>query len=180
LSGGSDAAVWQAGEKTEEGTRLPGIGHKSVVALREIGLLETIRESERGLLRDGGTAVGDGSAVASDTNYAILHLKDVWFHHHRQGAAQQGEQPPATIADMDRATRRAARQALAESAATDYRDLSLTMKEEGGKTYACNAAGERVGQVSPKTAAHVQDGQTVTLRYAVGRGGNLEAVVVRS
>jgi hypothetical protein len=180
LSGGSDAAVWQAGEKTEEGTRLPGIGHKSVEALREIGLLENIRESEMGLLREGATAVGDGTAVASDTNYAILHLKDVWFHHHRQGAAQRGEQPPGSMADMDRAARQAARQTLGERAATDYRDLSLTIKEEGGKTYAYTAAGERVGQVSPKTAAQVQDGQTVTLRYAVGRGGNLEAVVVRS
>jgi hypothetical protein len=169
LSGGSDAAVWQAGEKTEEGVRLPGIGHKSVVALREIGLLETIRESERGLLRDGGTA------VAPDTDYTILRLKDAWFHHHRQEA----EHPPASIADMDKEARRVARQTLAERAATDYRDLSLNIKEENGKTYAYTAAGERVGRVSPETAVQVQDGQTVTLRYALGRGGDLEAVVVR-
>ena len=51
LSGGSDAAVWQAGEKTPDG-RLPGIGHKAVEALREIGLLAEASGDGAGLLRD--------------------------------------------------------------------------------------------------------------------------------
>ncbi len=173
LSGGSDAAVWQAGEKNEAGERLPGIGHKSVAALREIGLLENIRESERGLLREGGTAVGHGKPVAHETDYTILHIQEAWFHHHRQ----QAEQPPTSMGDMNRQTRQAARQALAEHAPTAYRDMRLYIKEESGRKVAYTAAGERVGQVTSATAVQVKDGQTITLRYALGRGGDLQAVV---
>ena len=173
LSGGSDAAVWQAGEKNEEGVRLPGIGHKSVAALREIGLLERIQESEHGLLRDGGTAVGHGKAVGQGTDYTILHIQEAWFHHHRQ----QAKLPPTSMGEMNRQTRQAARQALAEHAPAEYRNMRLYIKEESGRKVAYTAAGERVGQVSPQTAVRVQDGQTLTLRYALGRGGDLQAVV---
>jgi hypothetical protein len=76
----------------KRGCGLPGIGHKSVAALREIGLLENIRESERGLLREGGTAVTEPAEV--NTDYAILHIQEAWFHHHRQ----QAEQPPTAWA----------------------------------------------------------------------------------
>lgn len=175
LSGSSDAAVWLAGEKNEEGVRLPGIGHKSVAALREIGLLENIRESDRGLLREGGTAVTEPAEV--NTDYAILHIKEAWFYDYRQQAVQQGENAPAAIADVGKQARRAARQALAENAPAQYRNMRLYIKEESGKTYTYTAAGERVGQVSPATAVHVRDGQTVTLRCALGRGGDLQAVV---
>jgi len=171
LSGGSDAAVWQAGEKTEEGVRVPGIGHKSVAALREIGLLESIRESEHGLLREGG--IGVTEPVEVDTDYAILHIQEAWFHHHRQ----QAKQPPTNMGEMNRQTRQAARQALAEHAPAEYRNMRLYIKEESGRKVAYTAAGERVGQVSLQTAVHVQDGQTLTLRYALGRGGDLQAVV---
>jgi len=82
------------------------------------------------------------------------------------------------MGDMNRQTRRAARQTLTENAPVDYRDMRLYIKEESGKTYAYTAACERVGQVSPQTAVHVQDGQTITLRYALGRGGDLQAVVI--
>ena len=128
--------------------------------------MENIRESERGLLREGGTAVSHG------TDYTILHIQEAWFHHHRQ----QAKQPPTSMGDMNRQTRWAARQALAENAPAEYRNMRLYIKEESGKTYAYTAKGERVGQVSPQTAVQVQDGQTI--RYALGRGGDLQAVVI--
>ncbi|MGB4870040.1 MAG: hypothetical protein WBP47_08320, partial [Candidatus Promineifilaceae bacterium] len=130
-----------------------------------------IRESERGLLREGGTAVTE--PVAVDTDYTILHIQEAWFHHHRQ----QAEQPPRSMGDMNRQTRRVARQALAEHAPAAYRDMRLYIKEESGRKVAYTAAGERVGQVTSATAVQVKDGQTITLRYALGRGGDLQAVV---
>ena len=135
--------------------------------------MESIRESERGLLREGGTAVGHGKPVAHETDYTILHIQEAWFHHHRQ----QAERPPTRMDEMDRQARRAARQALAEYAPADYRDMRLYIKEESGRKAAYTAAGERVGQVTSATAVQVKDGQSVTLRYALGRGGDLQAVV---
>ncbi len=49
------------GEKTANG-RLPGIGHKSVVALQEIGVLETFQEGLSGKLQ----SVGRGHLQAVD------------------------------------------------------------------------------------------------------------------
>jgi hypothetical protein len=170
LSGGSDAAVWQAGEKTTDG-RLPGMGHKAVAALREVGLLESIRESERGLLRDVETA------VVQDTDYAIVHIRDASFYHYRQEGQKEGVTGAVNSAVVSQGERRRARQSLAESAPTAYRDMRLHIKEESGQKVAYTAAGERVGVVSAQTSATLADGQGVMLRYALGRSGDLQAVV---
>lgn len=192
LSGGSDAAVWLPGEKVEDGHfddgrrpsalsagRLPGIGHKSIVALREIGLLEDVQETGGGLARVGKAPVAElaGPVAELAEAYAIIHIEDVWFYQQRQTAQARGERPPQTLAAVDWQTRRAARQALTAAAPTAYREMRLFIKEESGKKYAYTTAGERVGALSKETADQVQEGQTLTLRYALGRGGDLQAVV---
>ena len=55
--------------------------------------------------------------------------------------------------------------------------MRIYIKEESGHKVAYTAAGERVGQVTSATAVRVQDGQAITLHYALGRGGDLQAVV---
>jgi len=192
LSGGSDAAVWQAGERLDKfgdrfgqvsAGREPGIGHKTIEALREIGLLAEIQETEQGLLRDADTA------VAHDTDYAILHIRDAWFYHHRQQQEKEGASITAVmVTAVSQGERRRARQALAESAPITYRNMRLYIKEESGCKVAYTAAGDRVGEVSPETACpepaegavQMQDGQSLTMRYALGRGGDLQAVVTWS
>ena len=134
LSGGSDTAVWQAGEKTPSG-RLPGIGHKAVEALREIGLLAELREAGQGLLRDAETA------VPQDTDYAILHIRDAWLYHHRQERQKEDVKradgtTPVSMTAVSQGERRRARQSLAESAPTAYRNMRLTIKEESGQKVA--------------------------------------------
>ena len=52
---GADTAVWLAGGKEKVDQRLPDIGpssiaHETIEALREIGLLDNVMESEYGLL----------------------------------------------------------------------------------------------------------------------------------
>jgi hypothetical protein len=46
----SDGGVWLAGIKGESGQRAPGVGHLTAGALREIGLLDEVTETESGLL----------------------------------------------------------------------------------------------------------------------------------
>jgi hypothetical protein len=46
----SDSAVWLAGAKGDGGQRTAGVGHLTVGALREIGLLDELAETEAGLL----------------------------------------------------------------------------------------------------------------------------------
>ncbi|MEZ4641740.1 MAG: hypothetical protein R3E31_03185 [Chloroflexota bacterium] len=165
LTGRSDAAVWLPGEKLGDG-RLPGIGHKSIVALREIGLLAEVQETSGSLVQVAETA------VIHDTDYAIIHIEDAWFYHQQRDGIGGAWPSP-----VDRQTQRAARQSLAAEAPTAYREMCLYIKEESGRKYAYTPAGTRVGAVSTETAIQVRDGQTLILRYALGRGGDLQAVV---
>ena len=117
-----------------------------------------------------------------DTDYAILHIRDAWFYHYRQEGQKEGvkgadSMTADSMSAVSQGERRRARQSLAESAPTAYRNMRLHIKEESGQKVAYNAAGERVGAVSPETSATLADGQSLTLRYALGRGGDLQAVV---
>lgn len=170
LSGTSDAVVWLPGEQTADGRTL-GIGHKSIVALQEVGLLAGLQDTGRGLLRDGETP------ISLNTNYTIIHIEDAWFYQHRQIMQVRGEEPAADMTIVDRKTRRAAHQSLATQAPTQYRNVRLFIKEENDRFRVYTPAGEQVGTVSKNTADQVQDGQTLILHYALGRNGSLQAAV---
>ena len=48
----SDNAVWLMGEQRPDGSRAPGIAQKSIQALREVGALDEIGQTEYGLIAD--------------------------------------------------------------------------------------------------------------------------------
>ena len=63
----SDNAVWLMGEQRPDGSRAPGIAQKSIQALREVGALDEIGQTEVGVYqKDFLTHFGKGQSQIDD------------------------------------------------------------------------------------------------------------------
>ena len=164
---GSDAAVWVPGTQTQDG-RLPGIAETTIEALREIGLLNEIDETDDGVITYP-------SAINEEPNYQSLGIRNAWFGWYQDYAAKNNLPVPRTYKDMDKATRKKARQ-LFKKAARDFRGQQIVIQQEildtqEIKLIAVTKDGTRLGPISDQS--QVVKGQELKIKGSFARSGDL-------
>lgn len=199
---GSDRALWLQGEKTEQGVQ-PGIGHKSIQALREIGLLGEILPTKEGLItyHDPASPLHSSllappssplslpsplptspSSSFSPPSYLIPHPSYLLPPPiiGIQGAwlnwylAEKGQ--PLTN-ELSPAEVRQAKKRFQQAAQTSFQDMELLVREEDGAKVVYTAEGHRLGTLAGERADQFTDGQQIHIRHALAHGGNLRVIL---
>jgi hypothetical protein len=149
----SEGAVWLAGAK-EPGGRAPGIGHKAVTALREIGALDELDVVQ-------GRVMAYPNAAPAKAAYQTLCIREVWRH--RYGGA----------ADSPAERRRTGAQTAQFAANSAGQKLRIRRQEEG--TWAYTADGRPLGVIASGNLANneLPDGGELTVRGGLSRNGDL-------
>jgi hypothetical protein len=147
--GGSDAALWLAGEETD--SFKPGIGNKMVSALRRVGVLQALDES----------STLEASAYAT---YQVWGIRDVW-----RGLSQE---PGADGHAHSRRAQLEAKQRVRELAGTSFRQMLVTLHREGAG-FAAYAQGERLGWVEGRKGQIFTEGQRFRIQHALAENGSL-------
>ena len=164
LHDGNDAALWQLGAEID-GVRQPGIAQQTIAALREIGVLDELSECEGRVWRYPGA-----KQLAATTR--VIEIRAVWWHYHRCCCRHRGLPVPARMGAVSKSDADAAKARVAELARTQWRDLTLALRENDGYLLAHTPRGNCFGVV----VGQVESAQ-ITLRTAWSKGGNLYAVI---
>jgi hypothetical protein len=144
-----EAAVWLAGEKLPDG-RAPGIGHKAVTALREIGALDELDVVQ-------GRVAAYPNAAPEKTAYQTARIQGVWRHRYGGEAGQKGE--------------RQSREQVARLADATA-GLKLHIRHNEGEAWAYTADGRPLGAIQ-MGAGELADGDKLTARGGLSRNGDL-------
>jgi hypothetical protein len=157
----SDTVLWFHGSTTEQG-RTPGIAHRTIAALRDIGLLhETGKQSEMPL-----------TAQARSYQRAI-GINGVWFHWVQRWQEQRGQPADTLMRGVPRKTAVWAKTQIAQFAQTRYRGLTLHIQTEGSRKVAYLPDRQHLfGYLSQDSAARVPEGE-ITLAFSLSHDGNL-------
>lgn len=164
----SDAAVWVPGTGAPDG-RLPGVAETTLSALREIGLLNEIGESEDGV-------IVYPSAIIEEPIYQSVGIKNAWFGIYQQQAKDAGLPVPERPQDVDSETRKAARQQFKQTA-KDFSGQEIVLREEEnsrtGKKELIAYIGNnvRLGEVS--NSSGLTNGQKINISCSFARSSDL-------
>ncbi|MHB8625526.1 MAG: hypothetical protein ACYDBJ_00675 [Aggregatilineales bacterium] len=163
-----DTALWLSGVRTDQG-RLPGIAHKTMQALREIGVLDEVGETGDGLLAYPGASISEPIYPHS------IGITGVWFNWLR--AWQEAHRQPLTATPGEVSKPRSvwAKTRVSELAQTQFRDLVLTIQTLGERKVAITEHGNLFGYISKESTDRVPDGRIV-VHFAICHDGNFRCV----
>jgi hypothetical protein len=165
--GRSEAAAWLAGAKTEVGRAL-GVGHKTVEALREIGMLDEIGQTELGVLVYPGAEV-------QEPVYRTVGIHGVWFNWLEADLAKRGEAVPGAMHEVSQSEAKRAKRQV-ESIAQQAQILTLEIRAgDDGRQVAYTLDGRRFGTLSCDSSWLV--GECLTIRVALAHDGNLRVLI---
>jgi hypothetical protein len=170
---GSDAAVWLAGGKAEQGNRLPGIAQRTIRSLREIGVLNEVADVEGG----SGVIVYPGAATR-EPHYRTVGINGVWHNLYNSHAVGSNWALAEKAEDVPKEQRRWAKsQVSALAAAGENIPLEIREEEINGRKrkIAYDGEGRRFGTISRDSSERV--GQSITVKFAVSHDGNLRVVL---
>jgi hypothetical protein len=164
----SDAAIWLPGEKTETG-RKPGIAHKSIQALREIGVLDEIAETPDGLVAYPGASI-------QEPTYRTVGINGVWFHWYRAWAEANDESVPESMSDVPKDRAKWAKQQAERLAPTEWRGMILKIRAEAGRMVAYTEDDQPFGTISRHSDVGNRD--TIRLYLSATKDGNICSATV--
>ncbi len=163
----SDAAIWLPGEKTETGRKL-GIANKSIQALREIGVLDEIAQTENGLVSYPGASIQEPS-------YRTIGINGVWFNWYKRWAEANGEPISETMSDVPKERAKWAKHQVELLAQSYLSGLPLTIRSEGERRVAYTVEGQMFGLLARDVTDDL--GDAIRLRFTLAKDGNLRSVV---
>ena len=166
----SDAAVWQRGSETETGERLHGIAHKTLGALREIGVIDEIGETAESVVVYPG-------ALVREPTVRTLGIRGVWFNLHKEQARATGQSLPENVKmrDVSKARRAALKDTVEEQSQTTYRDIVLRVdRSKSGQLLAYTDEGNLFGKLQHADES-IQPGDRIRLNHTRARDGNLRS-----
>ncbi len=165
-----DRVLWLPGAKTAQG-RAPGIAHKTIQALREIGVLQEVGETSVGLVAYPG-------AVISESVYEhSIGITGVWFNWLRAWQQAHDEIPAATMQDVPKAKAAWAKAQVAKLTRTSFRDLTLTIATQSERKVALTPDSAIFGYISKDSTDAVPEGR-VTIAFSICHDGNLRSIWV--
>ncbi len=166
---GSDAAVWVPGKQTEDGREF-GIAQKSIQALREIGLLNELEQSEDGI-------INYPSAIMQEPTYQTAGIKHAWFAWYQEHARSTGLPVPERFQDVEKNTKKWAKQQLKEESKRNLQETEIEIREENSLLFAYSKDDVPLGLIDSKSNPNIKAGNRYTIRGAVARDGNLRIAI---
>jgi hypothetical protein len=168
LMGGVDESQSSSGlsrQRNVQATRRKaGVAQKSIQALREVGVLDEIAQTE------GGVVVYPGAATQQVGNRSA-GITGVWFNWWRARAAQRGEPVPQRMQEVPRPQQRIAKRRIAHMAKHDFPGMRLTVTEQGGRLVTVTENGNLFGFL--KGVEGVHPGDVIELGLATTKDGNM-------
>ncbi len=164
----SDTVLWLPGPKTGQG-RVPGIAHKTIAALREIGVLQEVGETKLGLL------IYPGASVSEPVYQKSIGITGVWFNWLKRWQETQGQEPAATMQDVSKAQAQWAKAQVANLAQSSYRDLPLTIQVQGERKVALLPDGTVFGFIRKDSTEFVPEG-AIMIALSICHDGNLRSL----
>ncbi len=160
----SDNSVWLMGERRPDGTRAPGIAQKSIQALREVGALDELGETQYGLIAYPGATMREPAMKS-------MGITGVWFNWLRMQAAGNGQPSLERMQDVPRPDQRMAKERIAHLAKTRFPGMRLRVAEEGGRLVAFTNRGNLFGYL--RGAEGVRPGDVIELGVSTTKDGNM-------
>ncbi|MBN1311373.1 MAG: hypothetical protein JXB30_08125, partial [Anaerolineae bacterium] len=160
----SDNAVWLMGEQRSDGSRAPGIAQKSIQALREVGALDEIGETEVGLIAYPG-------AIMHEPAIRSAGITGVWFNWLKTQKAGNGQPLPERMQDVPKPGQRMAKERIAHLAKTQFPGMRLRVTEESNRLVAFTERGNLFGYL--KGAEGVRPGDVIELGVSTTKDGNM-------
>lgn len=163
----SDNAVWLMGEKLPDGTRAPGIAQKSIQALREVGALDEIGQTETGLIAYPGASIQEPA-------YRSTGITGVWFNLYRVQEQAAGRSVPERMQDVPKSVQRQVKARIADLAKTTFPGMRLRIgtDDASGKLVGYTERGNLFGYLKSEEG-EVQPGDIVELYTATTKDGNM-------
>lgn len=159
----SDAAVWVPGNESPDG-RESGIAEITIQALREICLIDGIKQSEDGVITY--------PSPKREPIYQTSGIRDAWFSWYQARAEQQGQPVPERPQDLDKETRKKARKEFKRHAKT-YSGQEIKIIREDKRLIAYTHDGQRLGAI---TNDQLEEGP-VLIKGAFARSGDLRIAI---
>ena len=173
---GSDAAVWLAGGKDEQGKRQPGIAQRTIRSLREIGVLNEMAEIGSG---EGGSGViVYPRASIREPHYQTVGINGVWHNLYKRHARTRNLPEVENTKDIPKEGRRWAKaQVRALAAAGENIPLEIREEEINGRMrkVAYDQGGYRFGTISRDSSKRV--GAAILAKFGISHDGNLRVVL---
>lgn len=166
-STGHDGAAWQIGERVEEG-RKPGIAQLTIRALREIGILDELAETETGIVRYPGAKVLEATGTA-------ITITGVWFNWYRAYLQSRGQSLPEMMNDVAKEQAHWAKEQVTQLTRTQFRNLTLTIRNDDERKIAYTLRGNIFGYIAREDTDKV--GDAITVRFGIVKDGNLRCIV---
>lgn len=166
----SDVAVWLAGERIDGG-RKQGIGGQTIHALREIGILDEISDSESGLITYPG-------AMTKQAQYQTIGIQGVWRGFYEDWARARNLNPDDISSKLTKKGIRFAKEQVFQFT-KDQRSIQLHTREEivndEARKVAYDESGNRFGLISRDSEKSVD--KSFTVKFTIAHDGNLRAVI---
>jgi len=162
----SDNSVWLMGEKLPDGTRLPGIAQKSIQALREVGALDEIGQTEAGLIAYPGASIREPA-------YHSTGITGVWFNLYRVQEQMAGRPVPERMQDVPKSVQRQMKARIADLAKTTFPGMRLRVGVDAtsGKMVSYTEEGNMFGYL--KGAEDMRPSEVIELGISTTKDGNL-------
>lgn len=168
-----DSAVWTTGIKTEFGQK-PGVAQKTLEALREVGVIGEVVDT------DSGIVVFHQPDVPQVRQYKKAQIKDFWYHKARLTKPEldlpENVDYQAVPKDMQKVYKQDAI-VLAENGGLAGIQVRVAV-EPDGTAFINNMKGQRVGRLFHLEES-LASGDVIELRAARGRDGTLNATYER-
>jgi len=174
----SDAALWMLGAKTDHGAR-PGMAQKTILALREVGILDEIGTV------DGRVVSYPGATISEPTYQRSVGIQGVWFNWYCQQQQARGLPVPEKFGDVPKVAMKAAKAQIAELAQTEFQNMPLTIRRTSYRSKngefierlgTFTEQGTLLGLIAPNNDIRLAKGQPIVLRCALAVDGSLRAL----
>lgn len=163
-STGHDGATWQIGEPTDDG-RKPGIAQMTIRALREIGVLDELDETDNGVVRYPGAKVLESTSTT-------ITINGVWFNWYRVYMQSKEQSPPDTMNEISKEQSQWAKEQVAKM---QFCNLTLTIRTEGERKIAITEQDNIFGYIAREDTDTVDD--TITIHFGIVKDGNLKCII---
>lgn len=167
---GCDESVWQLGFKNPHtGSREMGIAQKMIQALREVGVLEELSRLACGRI------VRYPSASVLPTPRNPINIVGVWFNYWRYLCKERGQAVPERMQDVDRADIDWSKQEVSKLAHTQFRDMTLDIRQEGERAIAYTQQNNIFGYIAKEHTQQMPTGQ-IQLRFSIAKKDSYWAI----
>ncbi len=116
-------------------------------------------------------------ATIQQPTYQSAGIKNAWFAWYQEHARSTGQPIPERPQDVEKKTKKWAKQQLKEEAKSTLQETQIEIREENKQLFAYTQADMPLGIIDTKSSPDIKKGNCYTIRGAVVRNGSLRLAI---